>query len=173
MLSYVRNKERKSAFKEFKLSDGTIIGVFQGNRGENADLDILIKYQQPGKRLRTPAHIHWVIDLLIKKEHERELTLKFIRHLASMYDEVKPFKTKQEQQSCELKFLGKRDLDEYKDLNRYGEYSVDFILCLIELMMIMEKTGLETAHVFKNLIDAMIEEKDIFSLVARAIQGRR
>ena len=61
------------AVKELKLPDGTIIGVFEGSRGYNPDHDILIRYQENGKRLRTPKHIHWVIDMLIKKEHTREL----------------------------------------------------------------------------------------------------
>ena len=78
--------ERKYAIKEIRLSDGTIMGVFEGNRGHNPDHDILIKYKEKNKQLRTPKHIHWVIDLLIKKQHNKELTLKFMKYLRGMYD---------------------------------------------------------------------------------------
>ena len=57
------------------------IGVFAGSRGYIADHDILIKYQEDGKRVRTPKHIHGVIDILIKKEHNKELTMKFLKYL--------------------------------------------------------------------------------------------
>ena len=37
------------------------IFVFQGKISEN---DIIIKYLEEGKRVRTPKHIHWAVDLL-------------------------------------------------------------------------------------------------------------
>src|SRR3990167_6042240 len=92
-----------TAIKEITLDDGTIIAVFEGNRGYKPDHDILIKYQENGKRLRTPKHIHWVIDLLIKKEHNRELTLKFMKYLRNMYDRVSPFTSKEDRKICILK----------------------------------------------------------------------
>ncbi|HEY4699801.1 MAG TPA: hypothetical protein VIH27_05465 [Nitrososphaerales archaeon] len=52
---------KAKSIKEIILSNGTIIGVFPGNRGANPDLDILIKYKEKNKRVRTPKHIHWVI----------------------------------------------------------------------------------------------------------------
>ena len=161
------------SFKEFKLTNGTIIGIFQGKRGETPDLDILIKYQEEGKRVRTPKHIHWVIDLLIKKEHNKELTLEFVKYLRDMWENIEPFKTKEEQQECELKQTTYEKLKKFEELNKYGEYQVEFISHLIELMIIMEKTGLSTAHVFKRLVDSIFNEKDIFSIVAKATQNGR
>ena len=70
-----KNGEKAYSFKEIKLN-GVTIGVFAGNRGYNPDHDILIKYKEDGKRVRTPKHIHWVIDVLIKKEHDILSTLK-------------------------------------------------------------------------------------------------
>lgn len=161
------------SFKEFTLTDGTKIGIFQGNRGQHSDLDILIKFQQQGKNVRTPAHIHWVIDLLIKKEHNKELTLEFVKYLRDMWEKVEPFRTKAEQQKCELKQTSPEKLKKFEPLNQYGEYSVEFIGHLIELMMRMEKTGLDRAFVFKQLMDTILQEKDIFSICAKAIQKRR
>jgi len=40
-------------------------------------------------------------------------------------------------------------------------------------MMIEEKTGLSTAFMFKGVLDAIIQEKDIFSIVSKATQTRR
>jgi len=156
------------AFKIFNLSNGVRVGVFQGSLGQNPDLDVVIKYQEPNKRIRTPKHIHWVIDLLIKKEHNKELTLEFVKYLREMWEKVQPFKTKEEQQKCELTQTTSEKLAKFEELNQYGEYSVEFIGHIIELMMIEEKTGLSTAFMFKGVLDSIIQEKDIFSIVAQA-----
>jgi len=167
-----RNKPRIESIKEIKLNDGTIIGIFEGNRGANPDHDILIKYHEKGKRIRTPKHIHWIIDLLIKKEHNKDLTLKFIKYLRNMYDRVEAFKDKEDRKKCEIKETTDEKLKPFEELNNYGEYKIEFIGHLIELMIKMEKNTLpeKPAKVFRELIDAMIDEKEIFVIVSKATQ---
>lgn len=161
------------SIKEIKLHDGTIIGVFAGSRGANPDHDILIKYQEEGKRVRTPKHIHWVIDLLIKKEHNKDLTLKFMKYLRDMYDRVDGFESKEDRQECELKETTDEKLREFEELNNYGEYKIDFIGHLIELMIKMEKNTPpdKPARVFRELMDSIIAEKEIFVVVSKATQN--
>ncbi|MGC8516031.1 MAG: hypothetical protein ACP5OC_07870 [Thermoplasmata archaeon] len=156
------------AFKEFRIKNGTTIGVFQGSRGNNPDLDIIVKYKEPGKQVRTPKHLHWAIDLLIKKEHGPQLTKKFVRYLLSMWDKVTPFRTKEEQQKCLLKYSREEDISEFLELDGYGEYSVEFIAKVMELIMIQEKTGLATAFMFKGVLESIYYDKDIFTIVASA-----
>ncbi len=160
------------SIKEICLNDDTVIGVFEGSRGANPDHDILIKYKENGKRVRTPKHIHWVIDLLIKKEHNRDLTLKYMKYLRSMYDQVEPFKSKDDRKMCNLSQTTHEKLTPFQELNNYGEYKVDFIGNLIELMIKMEKNTPpeKPARVFKELMDAMIAEKEIFAIVSKATQ---
>ena len=171
-MRFKRKGEEHEAIKEIKLSDGTIIGVFAGSRGANPDHDILIKYQETGKRLRTPKHIHWVIDLLIKKEHNKELTLNFMKYLREMYDKVEAFKSKQDRANFILKETSKEKLKPFEELNKYGEYKIEFIGHLIELIIKMEKNTPpeKPARVFKELMDAMIQEKEIFVIVSKATQ---
>ncbi len=168
-MEFNREGINHKAIKEIQLADGTVIGVFEGNRGANPDHDILIKYQERGKHLRTPKHIHWVIDLLIKKEHDRELTLKFMRYLRDMYDRVGAFKNKEDRKKCVLGETTPEKLKPFEALNKYGEYKVEFIGHLIELMIKMEKNH-PNPHVFRELIEAMIAEKEIFVVVGRATQ---
>src|SRR3989344_4195603 len=164
---------RAHSIKEIKLK-GVTIGVFAGSRGHNPDHDILIKYKEDGKRVRTPKHIHWVIDVLIKKEHKKELTLDFLRYLRNMYDKVKGFESKEEREKCELTETTHEKLGKFEELNDYGEYSVEFIGPLIELMIKMEKNTPpdNPARVFKELIDSILKEKDIFVIVSKATQKR-
>lgn len=163
---------RKHAIKEIFLGDGTIIGVFEGDRGYIKDHDIVIKYKEHGKKIRTPKHIHWVIDLLVKKEHNKDLTLRFMRYLRNMYERVDAFKSKEDRTECEIKETNKDKLKEFEELNKYGEYKVEFIGHLIELMIKMEKNThpSKPAKVFKELMDAMIAEKEIFVIVSKATQ---
>lgn len=171
-----RNKPRLTTFKEFHLEDGTVIGVFQGSLGQNPDLDIVVKFKDKYTKSvpRTPKHIHWVIDLLVKKEHNKQLTIEFIKYLWDMYDRLGPFKNKAEQQKCEIKFTKPRNLEKFKELNNYGQYSVEFIGNVIELLSIEEKTGFKGAFMFKSVLTELLETEDIFSIVATATQtGRR
>lgn len=171
-MRYKKDGKEHLAVKEISLDYGTTIGVFEGSRGANPDHDIIIKYQERGKRLRTPKHIHWVIDLLIKKEHNRELTLKFMKYLRDMYERVEAFKSKEDRSNCYLKETSKEKLKQFEELNKYGEYKVDFIGHLIELMIKMEKNTPpeKPARVFRELMDAMIQEKEIFVIVSKATQ---
>lgn len=170
-----KNKEKIQAFKEFHLQDGTIIGVFQGSKGKNPDLDIVVKYKDKFTKSvpRTPKHIHWVIDLLIKKEHNKPLTLEFMNYLLEMYDIIKPFQNKVEQQKCKLQSTRPEKLKKFDDLNKYGEHSIEFIGQVIELLSIEEKTGLEGAFMFKKVLQALQQEKDIFSIVSTATHNGR
>lgn len=170
-----KGKSKLMAFKEFKLKTREIIGIFQGSKGNKPELDIVVKFKDKYTKsvVRTPKHIHWVIDLLIKKEHNEKLTLEFIKYLLDMYDKIKPFRNKEEQQKCELKFTNPENLKKFEELNKYGQYSVEFIGHVIELLSIEEKTGFEGAFMFKKVLTALYESKDIFSIVSSATHNGR
>lgn len=171
-MKFNRKGKLHISIKDIQLNDGTVIGVFEGSKGANPDHDILIKYQEKSKRQRTPKHIHWVIDLLIKKEHNRTLTLEFMKYLRNMYDVIEPFKSKEDRKGCTLSQITRENLEPFEELNKYGEYKIDFIVTLIELMIKMEKNTAseKPAHVFKELMDALIAEKEIFVIASRATQ---
>ncbi len=164
------------AFREFVTSDGVRIGVFQGSKGKRPDLDIVVKYRDKftkGERLRTPKHIHWVIDLLLKKEHNPKLVLEFVDYLLKTYDEVKPFSCVDDQQKCELVFSRPEALASFEELDQYGQYSVQFIATVMELLSIEEKTGFDGAFMFRGVLEALKKEKDIFGLVSAATHNGR
>ena len=137
-----KGKDKINSLLEIPLQDNVKIGVFQGSKGQNPELDIVVKYLDPSKskKVRTPKHIHWVIDLLIKKENHETLTMEFIRYLREIWDRLQPIKSKEEQLNIVNKLSNKKELDKFKDLNNYGEYSVEFITYVIELFVIEEKT---------------------------------
>ena len=61
------------------------IAIYQGGRGARPDLDFIVKHKEEGKRLRTPSHTHWIVDLIAKKQFI--LLAKHV-HIYSVYLEV-------------------------------------------------------------------------------------
>ena len=49
----------------WELIDGNTFVIYQGSRGGNPELDYIIKYKAPNKRLRAPSHTHWIFDVLL------------------------------------------------------------------------------------------------------------
>lgn len=170
-----KGKPQVRPIQEIGLKDGVRIGIFQGSKGQNPELDIVIKYidRRKSKRLRTPKHIHWVIDLFIKKEHNRHLTMDLVLYLYQTWAKLEPLRTKEDQKNIMQRLSTKEDLERFEELNQYGEYSVEFIAYVIELFVIEEKTGMEGAFMFKELFDALLQEKDIFYVVSKATHNGR
>ena len=67
----------------------------------------------------------------------------------------------------------KNKIKKYEELSQHGEYSINFLILLAKLLMIQEKTNLETAYMFKELLDALKDGGDIFKIVSTATHNRR
>lgn len=57
---------------------------------------------------------------------------------------------------------------------RGGEYPIDFVLILLLLLMIQEKTNRTDAYMFKQILDELLNDNmDIFSIVSKStFRGR-
>ena len=77
---------RRQAIVEFVFAN-YIIYVFQGSLSE---FDIVIKYRKDGTRVRTPKHIHWVVDVLMKMQADEALTKSYLRTIQSCWNECRP-----------------------------------------------------------------------------------
>lgn len=150
-----------------------ILGVYKGQLSE---YDILIKYRQKenGKwsRLRTPKHIHWAVDILIKHYSEPKQTDLLLEHLLEIWSSSSPLCSEEDR----TKFLDcTRIMDEvneeartYTDLADKGEYSVKFLILLAKLLMVQEKTNRNDAYMFRKLLDSLHEHRNIFKIVSTA-----
>src|SRR5436190_24277504 len=81
-------KYKRRSFRHLVMEDGLILGMFQGDRGDRPDLDFILKFLEPGvkKRLRTPAHMHWVVDLLLKMETHKKEVCEIIHFYIEFYN---------------------------------------------------------------------------------------
>ncbi len=156
--------------KYWTLRDNTIIAIYQGSRGSNPELDFVLKYLSPGKRLRAPSHTHWIVDLLIKSENSKPQVLNFVKDWIDYYDSINPFSTIEERNNYELQYLENLN-SKYSVLGMFGEYSTEFLSIMIELFIKCEKQSPE-AFMFKNLLILVKEycegKKDFYQVISHS-----
>ena len=175
---YKRNGQEYHPLKTFTVNGEYILAVYQGNLSE---YDLLIKYRQKENdkwsRIRTPKHIHWAVDVLIKMSLEKDKTKEFLDFLIDYWDNnVSPLESEEERNSLlsdELLEQVNNEANQYPELVEKGEYSVKFLLLIAKLLMFQEKTNLDTAYMFKNLLEALKDGQDIFKIVSIATHNRK
>lgn len=165
-----------------EINDTFILGVYQGTLSA---YDLLLRYRQKDtsiksgwSRIRTPKHIHWAVDAILKMNHNSVETKKFLNFLIHQWDNnVNPLKSDAERNTLldvEL-LMNEANLEaaKYPALANKGEYSIKFLYLIAKLLMIQEKTNLSNAYMFRNLLKALEEHKDIFNIVSVATHNRR
>lgn len=157
----------------FQVNDSYILGVYQGRLSE---FDLLLKFRQKDSskksgwsNIRAPKHIHWAVDLLLKMNTEPIKTKEFLNFLLDYWNNnVEPIKTKVERDdllSNQLITEVNNEADNYLELANKGEYSVKFLILMAKLLMYQEKTNYPQAYMFKDLLTALENGKDIFKIV--------
>lgn len=162
--------------KVYPVNGEFILAVYKGSLSK---YDLLIKYRQKDgttksgwSRIRTPKHIHWAVDILIKMNMEKGKTKDLLSFLIKYWDsDVKPLKSINEQNKLlKNKILNEtiNDAESYKKLENKGEYSVKFLILMAKLLMFQEKTNYHKAYMFKKLLEELESGKDIFKIVGAA-----
>ncbi|MDW8237270.1 MAG: hypothetical protein RMJ32_02550 [Aquificaceae bacterium] len=162
----------------FKINDIYIVGVY---KGEISKYDILIKYRQKENerwsRIRTPKHIHWVVDVLIKMQINPEQGKNFIDFLLGIWEVIEPIMSEEARllRTSYNYILDKyaEELSKYKELSKHGEYSIKFLLFLADLLMTQEKTNRADAYMFKRLLEALKKEESLYQIVSIATHTGR
>lgn len=66
------------------------------------------------------------------------------------------------------------DIEQYFDLNAFGEYDVEFLYVLMELLAVQEKTNRADVYMFGKIIEELLEtDRDIFKIISTAGFGGR
>lgn len=165
-------KGTKRAIIEFVFTD-YVIFVFQG---ELSQFDIVIKYKKDGKRIRTPKHIHWVVDILMKMQGNEELTKIYLLAIQNCWNKCVPLSNNDFHTLKSLIENGEKDIEitQYFALNEFGEYDVEFLYVLMELLAVQEKTNRVDAYMFGKIIEELLEaDRDLFKIISTAGFGGR
>jgi hypothetical protein len=172
-LIYCMTYRNERPLEVYKINNSYIVAVYQGKLSE---YDIILRYRQRTykgwSQIRTPKHIHWAVDMLIKLTHNEKLSRKFLDFLINLWDKTQGFKSEEERK----KFLKEENLiksveqeaKNFKELSNFGEYNIKFLILLAKLLMKQEKTNKEDAYMFKNLLEALKEYREIYKIISIA-----
>jgi len=142
------------------------IGVYPGSKPESPH-DFIVKFREPNKRERTPAHVHLIVEMYVKYAYNPLLALKLKEHILTMLNQIKPVNSF----PPTLQFFRPEHVEPFKDLDRVGEFSVEFLLVVTELMAIQEKTNYPEGSLTESLYKDF-GKKDRFSVIQKAVLKR-
>ena len=155
------------------IDETYLLGIYQGSISK---YDLLVKYRQRvddvWSRLRTPKHIHWAVDVLIKHYIEPEETDQLLDHLIDLWEKTNPISSQRDRAALlnveTLLSEVNQEAAYYPKLTDKGEYSVKFLILIAKLIMVQEKTNRNDAYMFKTLLEQLREHNDIFRIVSTA-----
>lgn len=151
-----------------QIDENYIVAVYKGRL---SDLDILIKYKEKKDnkwtRARTPKHIHWTVDMLIKQYNNTDDTQNLLSFLIRKWDEIKSIANDTERDNI-LQSIAKIRIPKQLKTLHYGIYSIKFLFMLAFLLMKQEKTNRNDAYMFKKLLISLKEQKDLFEIISIA-----
>jgi hypothetical protein len=144
-----------SAFRTYKMKDETLVGLFQGSRGANPQLDFVIKILVPGqdKILRPPTHTFWVVDLLLKIPQYRKEVREIVEYYVNYYDKATPFSSVDNRDNYQLETV-KEITSKYAHIEQDYTLSLDYVATVIELFCKNEKLH-SGAYMFHDLLVAL------------------
>lgn len=156
VLRYRQKGEEHESISVFTTSDGTLIGIFQGSKGDNPELDFIVKFLSPGRkqRLRTPKNIHWVVDLLIRGNSNRNEAAALVDSLIDCYERSQPFSSVHARAQYAPE-EARKIANQFAHLKDEGLLPVDFVSMVIELFSICEKASPREKKMFRELLRTM------------------
>ena len=165
-------RRKKLSLKYFIMGDGLVLGMFEGNRGEKPSWDFTLKFLEPGakRQLRTPQHLHWVVDLLLKMKTYKKEVCQIISFYHNYYYNVKPYLSKSDKTKYNP-FTPIKMTKKYSKINHKGIYTIEYISYLIELFAIREKTSPRKNNIVENLLNCLLDycegKQDFYNLLCR------
>lgn len=147
----------------YTTSESVRFEVYPGSK-QQSPYDFIVKFREPGKRERTPAHVHLIIEMYVKHAFNPLLTLKLRDHILKMLSLIKPVTSF----PPTLQFFKPEHVEPFKELDKVGEFTVEFLLIAIELVAIQEKTNYPTGTVTESLYKNF-GVKDRFSVIQRSV----
>ncbi len=146
---------------------GTRIYAERGSKSQN---DFKVTYDEPGKRTRTPKHIHLIVDLYLKRAGNPLLTNQLVDHIINnLVQKVQPVSVF----PPKLQVFQPQHVQQFQALDAFGEYSVEFLLVVTELVLIQEKTNYPNGKMSYELFSKFRNGADIFTVIhAAAFRGR-
>lgn len=144
----------------FTSAQGLQVHVEPGTKSTH---DFKVKFMGPHGRLRTPKHIHLIIDLYVKHAVNGPLTIQLRDHLLQVFNQLQPIT----QYPPTLQVYQPAHATQFAALNDVGLFRMDTCLVINELIFIQEKTNYPSGSATVNLYQDFMT-KDMFSVIQSA-----
>jgi len=160
---------------DIDFQNGLFVYAFPGRLSQN-DIWLMFRDRRvPRTQIRTPKHIHWAADLLIKKDNDPQLTNQFLNDMLQRWNNIQPLPNRNYQTILNNLNLSRNRnfINSYSALNQHGFFNIDFLIHLMELLMLQEKTNNPNAYMFRDAVNALLTSNDLYSIIAKAGFGGR
>jgi len=147
----------------YTTTENVRIEVYPGSKRQSP-YDFIVKFREPNKRERTPAHVHLIVEMYVKHAFNSSLTLKLREHILEMLSQVKPVTSF----PPTIQYFKPEHVEPFKELDKVGEFAVEFLLAAIELVAIQERTNYPTGTLTESLYKSF-GVKDRFQVIQKAI----
>ena len=134
-----------------------------------SDYDIKVNYKDlnDSDYWKTPKHIHWIFDIMIKKEHKSEEVKSFMRFLLNKWNTLTSdfcsaelIKLHNKEKTLEELFNGiSDDISNYTESDIYWYFPNSFLILFWYLMVLQEKNNRSDAYMFKNMLEWVINDE--------------
>lgn len=142
----VRRLQEEDDDLVYTTKENVQIVVYPGRKPESP-YDFIVKFREQNKRERTPAHVHLIVEMYVKYAYNPSLTLKLKEHILTMLSQIKPINSF----PPTLQFFKQEHIEQFKDLDKVGEFTIEFLLVVTELMAIQEKTNYPEGSLTESL----------------------
>ena len=142
---------KRPAIHTFVLSDGTLVGMFQGKKGANPQLDFKVKILLDGsnEKPELPPHVYWVTDVLLKGQTFPQEINDIIDYYIDFYDKkCTPFSSLNARASYSPQTV-RHICQTYSHVKVPRTLPIDYIALMIELFCFCEKQN-PGAYQFRN-----------------------
>jgi len=147
----------------YTTKKGVQIFVRKGKKSQSA-YDFKVSFREPEKRERTPTHVHLIVEMYVKHAFNPKLTLELKNHMLSVFSKIQPINY----YPPRLQVFKPQDTEKFTELDKVGEFTVEFLLVASELIMIQEKTNYPKGSLTQRLY-ADFAVKDRFSVIQAAV----
>ena len=154
-------KPKRPAIHTYRLSDGTLVGMFQGKRGSNPTLDFVVRILLDGVNEipDPPSHAYWVADLLLKGQVFPDEIKEIMDYYLDFYDNhCVPFSSVADRAAYTPRTIT-HITSTYQHVIVPQTLPIDYVATMIELFCYCEKqnTG---AYQFRTLLQRIKDYLD-------------
>lgn len=112
----------------------------------------------------------------MKMQGNEALTKRYLRAIQNCWESCVPLAGNDYETLKALIVNGENDIDitQFFSLNAFGEYDVEFLYVLMELLAVQKKTNRADAYLFGSIIEELLStDRDIFKIISTAGFGGR